>query len=288
MVDISRLTAGVNLPARVASKVFADTASSSAFLKATGLQEFSGDGEIFHSFGQNEAFIVGETGEKTISNPEVGNIEVTPKKFVVGNTFSDELVEDHPTLVDAVINQAPSSIARKVDSTIAGTSTVTNFTTLGNLSDNEIHDSSDLEGVVGLLDGAEFGIVLSSTLLSYLRGLRNTNGSKVFEVAVDPTDRTRGTIEGYEYFVYRSANAEGFVADWNANAVARQRGGVRVKSRYAGFTPEGSSVDIASLNMIAVLTEARIGFGVNPLGTPVAKIVRPTTDPDNGGGGVEG
>ena len=276
MVDISKLTTGVNLPAASAGKFFARAVETSAFLRATGVSPLLGIGEIVHNFGNAKAYLVEEGGIKTVSNPQINNVTILPKKFVVASTYSDEIAVDAPFIVAQIKNAAAPAIGREVDATIVSSAVINGFSTLGSLVGTEIDSDADMELVLASLDGTAFGIVLSSAMLGYIRSLRNSTNTSVKYFDVIATSPVDGTINGFPYYVYNSAVAQGFIADWSANAVAGRVGDVRIKTANTG---EIGGVNLLAQNFNAVITEARVGFGVktgfDATRPVVAKIVKP-------------
>ena len=275
MVDISKGTEGLNFPARASGKIFDDIRHNSAFLKAIGVETFHGDGEIIHAFGDVTANAVEETGEKTLSDIEAANVVVLPRKFYVGLPFSDELQEDHPEVVSAILGRAGSGISRKVDADIASSATITGFATLGKTAATPIATKQDLWAATSTLAGTDFGVVCSNSFMGYVRGLTTVQGNDAFDITIDANDRTTGTINGLPYYTFPSATPVAFVADWKANAVARKVSDVTVKTKYAGFDIDG--VDIARRNMFVALVEQRLSVGINPIGNVVAKLVPATS-----------
>ena len=262
--DISKGTTGFNLPPKISTKIFSTLERGSAILKLVGgAGTVNGDGEIFHAFSNLTANEVEETGVKTLSAVNAYNVELIPRKFYVGLPFSDELSEDHPEIVEALLKKAGPAIANKFDAKVFSTDTTPGFTSLGSLSPQAMDSRSELFSIIAGLDGIEFGLAISTAYLGYLISLQNLQGNDEFKIERNATDPTVGYINDIPYATFKSASKVALVGDWKENAVAKQVKGVSVKFKYAGFKVGGE--DIATRNMFVGLAEQRIAFAANPL-----------------------
>jgi HK97 family phage major capsid protein len=119
MVDISRDTANVVLPAPIASEIWGNTVEASAAMSLARQVSLPGVGTTYQTItGEPEAEWVGETESKPVSRHTLGSKAMTPYKLAVIEPFSDEFKRDLPGLYAELARRLPYSLAKKFDATI--------------------------------------------------------------------------------------------------------------------------------------------------------------------------
>lgn len=88
MVDISRDTTNVQLPAPIASEIWGSTVEASAAMSLARQVSLPGTGATYQTItGEPEAQWVGETGSKPVSRHTLGSKAMTPYKLAVIEPF---------------------------------------------------------------------------------------------------------------------------------------------------------------------------------------------------------
>src|SRR5690606_32899812 len=119
MVDISRATSGVTLPAAVSSEIWATTLEASAVMQASRQIQLPGSGvSIPIVTGDAAADWVDETDEKPVSRPTLSNKTITPYKLAVIVPFPDEFRRDKAALYAELVRRLPFSLGKKFDETV--------------------------------------------------------------------------------------------------------------------------------------------------------------------------
>lgn len=119
MVDISRDTTNVVLPAPIASEIWGATVEASAAMSLARQVALPGTGVTYQTItGEPEAQWVGETASKPVSRHTLGSRAFTPYKLAVIEPFSDEFKRDLPGLYAELARRLPFALATKFDSTV--------------------------------------------------------------------------------------------------------------------------------------------------------------------------
>ena len=258
-------TSALNLTPISGKDFFKALGNVSAFLRAAGDISLSGTGNVVHYFNRANAPLVAEGAAKPENTPVPGSVTVLPKKFVSVRIFTEEAVEVSTAFAQQIVDYAKSDIALEVDEFIASNTVEAGITTLGALPAVEVGSDADFETAVIGLPGLAYGLVLSNSMLGYMRALRGVQGNRYFDITAD-------NINGMPYYVFESAERVGFVADWKRYTVGGQRGDTATKVRDQGII---GGVNLLETNSVAFITEAFIGFGAKP--GAVIKIVPATS-----------
>lgn len=255
-MSLTTTSGSLNLPAVDSGLIFTSVRKASAFGAAANTITIPGTGSIFHNLGDATAYVVGEGAVKTESSPALASKTVQAHTFAVLVTISNQLAKDGAAIAAAVREQAPTAIAKKYDSLVAGLAAAApaNFAALGDLTPVAVTDYASWNAVLGAVanNGNEAtAVVLSTAAKYYLAGIVNGQGVPVFNI-----DAT--TINGLPYYTYVSSTVEGFVGPFN-RAVAGNVEGISVAISDAA-TIDG--VSMFETNQVALRVEARLGFQV--------------------------
>src|SRR3954464_6316422 len=118
-IDINRTTAGINLPAAVATEIWAGAETVSAAMTLARKITLPGAGvSVPIITGEPAAAWVNETAKKPVSRSAFANKIVTPYKLAVIEPFSNEFRRDLPALYAELVRRLPAALALKFDQTI--------------------------------------------------------------------------------------------------------------------------------------------------------------------------
>lgn len=201
-------------------------------------------GQVFHNLTGQKAFGIGEGGKKVASGKAVP-VKINPNKIQTSSVFTEEMIVQKPAVADALFNSAPVAVSVCFDDIIAGVAPVpaawTNFATLSTAAEKTIGvgeaASVDFDDAVGSLVGGVYnGMVVSSSMLSYMRRQRNSRDGRVFEITAD-------TIDGLPYAVFNSTTKVGFVGDFRHLLVSLETFVSPVSNTAYRLGTEGSITD---------------------------------------------
>lgn len=283
--DISRGTAGVNLPASVANEIWAAAVEESTVMKVARQINLPGNGiTIPMVTGEATAEWVAEGAEKPVSRPTVSNKSMTAYKIAVITPFSVEFKRDVGTLYAELVRRLPAALAKKFDQTVYGvvgsTAPGANFDTLATaptLTVDATNTFTDLIAVVNALGTAGFdnsAWIASPALYGLLLSTTNTLGQQVFtpgnsasssvgDVLGTPVYKTRATLP-----VGAGATADkiGFAGDWANNAVWGSVSGVTVSQSDQATLHDGvDTIHLWQRNLFAIRAEIEVGFRVKDI-----------------------
>lgn len=272
MTDISRSTSGVLLPEEVSSEILSKVQEASIIQQAARQIALPGSGVAFQTIvGEPTAAWVGETEEKTVSNPTVGSKVIRPYKMAVIELFSNEFRRDKGALYSALAGRLPLALAKKFDSTVFhGTAPGSDFDTLAGVDAVSL-GAGVYDGIVtslGKVATAGYdlnGIILSPQGEGLLYGEKDGNDRPLF-LSNAATEGSIGSVLGRPVFKNRAAYLDtttdvlGFAGDWS-QAIWGTVEGVSVKiSDQASLTVGENTVNLFQQNMFAVLAEIEVGF----------------------------
>lgn len=271
MVDISRGTSGVNLPAQVASEIWSSAQEQSAVMAVSRQIALPGSGiSIPVITGDAQANWVAETASKPVSRPTLSNKLMTPYKIAVITPFSDEFRRDLPGLYAELARRLPGALAKKFDETVfAGIAPGSNFDVLSSgVTDVTVGGQDPYQELVGAFTGvAQAGgnpshwvasPALEGVLLGSVDGFGrplftsspNTDGS-VGQVLGRPIYKTRGDLDG----------RLGVVGDFANSAIYGTVSGVQVSvSDQATLADGENTINLWQQNMFAIRAEIEVGF----------------------------
>lgn len=259
-LDLSRVSGSLNLPASDSGLIFAAVQKDSAFQKAARQISLPGTGTVIHNIGKATASIVGETDVKPVSTPALASKTVSAHTFSVLVPVSNQLLSDAAAVVNIIRNEAPKAIAEKFDATVAGLAAAapSNFGAIGDATSQAVTDYASFVAALGAVasnGGRPTAVVLSTKLFYELLAVTNDLGVAVFNI-------TDTTINGVPYYLYDSADAEGFVGDFS-RAVWGNVEGISVATSDSATIVDGeTTINLFQQNMTAIRVEARLGFQI--------------------------
>lgn len=208
--------------------------ASATSLRSLFLEQQVSNGSVrFYRLGYEGAEIVAEGGEKPLADVISEPVDASLVKLATTFKVSDELVEDAPFMVDAVVGEATRAILARENQLIVDTLSTTPGTIEVTTSEGELLDAladavAQAEADTGLAPGA---LVVSPQDHAILRKAR-TNGSG--QHLVDPFNGAPATVFGMHLFPSNALNAgEAFMLTQGAG-VFYYRGPVRVETGFSG------------------------------------------------------
>lgn len=286
MVDISRATTGVNLPAAVSGEIWGAAQEQSAVMRLARQITLPGSGvSIPIVTGDATADWVAETAEKPVSRSTLDNKTITPYKLAVIEPFSNEFRRDLAALYGELVRRLPGALAVKFDATVFDASVTapgSNFDKLsgatavgiaGNTWAGLVAADQSVATGGGVLNGWALspqarGVLLGETdstgrplFITSMQndgGVPNLLGAPVYTsrgvYAADADAAGAGTVAQY-----------GYAGDWTS-AVYGTVEGIQVSiSDQATINDGGTQLNLWQRNMFAVRAEVEIGFRVRDL-----------------------
>lgn len=273
-INMNRASYGVALPPEMANEVWQNAIEQSAIMQLAQRVQLPGTGvEIPVLIGDPSAEFVAETAEKPVSNSEFSTKLMKPYKIAVIELFSNELKRDLPALYDAIIQRAPSAIAKKFDATVfTGTAPGTGFDVLTNVA------TSQLVAGTGLYDSlvAAYGqlaptcdpngwAMSNQGIVELLKG-KDGNGMPIF---TNPINGGVSYVLGAPVVkasqAYAAASGDddailGYIGDWS-KARWGVVDGIKVDFSEEATVNDGTNqINLWQRNMFAVRIEAEVGF----------------------------
>lgn len=281
MVDISRGTSGVSLPADLSQEIWGNTVESSVVMSATRQITLPGSGVTVHSItGEPVANWTGETVEKPVSRHTLDSKTITPYKLAVIEPFSMEFRRDLPGLYAELARRLPYSLAKKFDETVfsdgTGYSALSNFDFLGGTTTTQLVDGSDTTADLVAAysavtaEGGDISHWLGTPalvgLLISARSQEQTfnlaSGLQVGSVFGAPVLKTRASFP---------TGTIGYAGDFGNDAVYGTVEGVQIAiSDQATLTDGEGAINLWQQNMFAVRAEIEVGFRVTDVDRFVA------------------
>lgn len=275
MVDVSRSTTNVQLPAELSNQIWADSQESSVIMSATPKIDLPGPGVTVQTItGDPVAEWVQETGVKPLSRPTLGSKAITPYKLAVIVPFSDEFRRDANRLYNALAARIPGALGKKFDETVlgaAGTSAPgANFDTLAGAPAMTVDGTQTLADLVAVYQAlAAAGGDLSHWIASpSLVGnlIAAESGKDGFNLA---SSLQVGSVFGAPVLKTRASMAEsttagdtvGFAGDFAGSAMYGTVEGVQVSISDTATLQDGeNTINLWQQNMFAVRAEIEVGF----------------------------
>ena len=286
MVDISRGTTGVNLPADVSAEIWATAQEQSAVMNLARQVTLPGGGvSVPIITGDAAADWVGETEEKPVSRSTLDNRMMTPYKLAVIEPFSMEFRRDLPALYNELARRLPGSLALKFDQTVFDASVAapgSNFDKLSGATAVGINGDTWAGLVAADQSVATGGGVLNGWALSpqargVLLGATDSSGRPLFINSVQndgavpnllgaPVYTSRGVYAADADAAGAGTDAQyGYAGDWTS-AVYGTVEGVQISvSDQATINDGGTQLNLWQRNMFAIRAEIEIGFRVRDL-----------------------
>lgn len=275
MVDVSRGTSNVVLPAPVSQEIWQGVQDASVVMNLARRVELSGSGVTFQEIASDPVpAFVGETARKPVSNPTFAKKTLKPHKIAVVSTYSDEFRRDLPGLFNALVSRLPGSLAKTFDlAALHGIGApLADFDDLSAATPVAIDNTSPgtTDAYAGFLAALSTVPNLNAWALApagevIALGNRDTTGGPIF-VPSAADSRAIGRIIGRD--VFRSEHAAdstdgtvGIGGDWS-KAVWGQVEGVSIDISDNPVYAENGTLISAGWqdNMIAVRAEIHVGF----------------------------
>lgn len=270
---ISTNRTNVDLPVDVSEEIIQKTQEASAVMKLARQIALPGRGAAINVITSDpEAAWVGETGEKTVSNPGLETKVMRGYKLAVIVPFSDEFRRDIPALYDALIQRLPGALGQKFDKTVFGAvdkpgSDFDNFAaiTAQSLASDPYAGLVAADTDIAINGGILNGFVLAPQGKGVLLGATDKDDRPLFinnvaEGAIPMILGARTEISKGAY-VSGSPQTVGFAGDWT-QALYGIVEGVKIDfSSDASLTlGNGTTINLFQRNMFAVRAEIEIGF----------------------------
>lgn len=270
---ISTNRTNVDLPVDVSEEIIQKTQEASAVMKLARQIALPGRGAAINVITSDpEAAWVGETGEKTVSNPGLETKVMRGYKLAVIVPFSDEFRRDIPALYDALIQRLPGALGQKFDKTVFGAvdkpgSDFDNFAaiTAQSLASDPYAGLVAADTDIAINGGILNGFVLAPQGKGVLLGATDQDKRPLFinnvaEGAIPMILGARTEISKGAY-VSGSPQTVGFAGDWT-QALYGIVEGVKIdfSSDASLDLGNGTSINLFQRNMFAVRAEIEIGF----------------------------
>lgn len=270
---ISTNRTNVDLPVDVSEEIIQKTQEASAVMKLARQIALPGRGAAINVITSDpEAAWVGETGEKTVSNPGLETKVMRGYKLAVIVPFSDEFRRDIPALYDALIQRLPGALGQKFDKTVFGAvdkpgSDFDNFAAIAaqSLASDPYAGLVAADTDIAINGGILNGFVLAPQGKGVLLGATDKDDRPLFinnvaEGAIPMILGARTEVSKGAY-VSGSPQTVGFAGDWT-QALYGIVEGVKIdfSSDASLDLGNGTSINLFQRNMFAVRAEIEIGF----------------------------
>lgn len=271
-IDINRKTAGIELPAQLASDIWADTLQNSVVQQLAVKTELPTGGATIQTIdGEPEAEWVGETDPKPVGTHKFGSKKLQPYKMALIEPFSDEFRRDLPALYRELARRLPFALGRLFDRTVFGEVAAPgeNFDTLAGAPEvaldgttqgffDALKSVSDAGGDVtgwAVTPGAEIDAmqILDSAGRPLLMSNLNDSGSI-------------GSILGravHKFKAFPGSDAAGFAGEWSQAKWGQATPITISESSEASIElADGQVIHLWQRNMFALRVEVEMGFNV--------------------------
>ncbi len=270
---ISTNRTNIDLPVDVSQEIIQKTQESSAVMKLARQIALPGRGAAINVITSDpEAAWVGETDNKTVSNPGLDTKVMRGYKLAVIVPFSDEFRRDVPALYDALVSRLPGALGQKFDKTVFGGvdkpgSDFDNFAaiTAQSLASDPYAGLVAADTDIAINGGILNGFVLAPQGKGVLLGATDGDDRPLFinnvaEGAIPMILGARTEVSKGAY-VSGSPQVVGFAGDWT-QAMYGIVEGVKIDfSSDASLTlGNGTTINLFQRNMFAVRAEIEIGF----------------------------
>lgn len=272
MVDISRNTSGVVLPAEVSNEIWGVAANGSAVMKHAQKVTLPGSGSVIQVVtGLPEAQWVNETAKKPVDRGTFASKTMKAHKMAVIVPFSDEFVRDSASLYNEVVRQLPEALAIKFDqSVLHGVDAPSDgFDNLSGAPEVSLADDTyaglvDADTKVALAGGVTNGYVLAPQGRGIVLGSVDGAGRPLFTPSA--TEGLGNVLLGSPVSLSRAAangDTVGIAGDWTSARYGVVDGIKVTFSKEATLTDGAGSINLFEQNMIAARVEFEVGFVVS-------------------------
>jgi len=290
MVDISRATSNVALPAPIAAEIWGSTVEASAAMSLARQVALPGVGTTYQTItGEPEAEWVDETDPKPVSSHTLGKKVMTPYKLAVIEPFSDEFKRDLPGLYAELARRLPYSLARKFDETIfTGTAPGSGFDVLSDATAVAIKPGTGAnttykglvaaDTAVSAAGGQITGWALAPQARQYLLGAVDGQNRPFFLDSAAAGGRGLSllgapTVQSKAVYASGSPNQIGVAGDW-AEAMYGVVSGIQLTVSNEAMLQDGTTeitvgtetaeipryINLFQQNMFALRVEMTVGF----------------------------
>lgn len=290
MVDISRGTSGIVLPAAVAQEIWQETQRQSVVQQLARRINLPGSGMTVPIItGDPVAEWVSETAEKPVSRSTFGSKSIKGYTLAVIEPFSNQFRRDLPALYAACVARLPLALAKTFDKTALGfqSSPGSGFDTLASAPtasiQTDVYDGylDALSTVTSAADGADITAwALSGQAEVLALGAKDDMGRPLYIDSVTTEGAVgrvlgRPVVKTSHVFNAGSPDTVGFGGDWQS-AVWGYVEGISISvSDQATLTDSDDEVlNLWQRNMFAVRAEFEVGFAVRD----VNRFVRITSE----------
>ena len=262
----------IDLPVDVSQEIMQKTQENSAIMQLARQIALPGRGTSINVITSDpEAAWVGETSEKTVSNPGLATKVMRAYKLAVIVPFSNEFRRDVASLYDALVERLPRALGEKFDATVFGN---------GNKPGSDFDNFASCTAQ-SLASDVYGGLVAADTDISLHGGIVNgyaisPQARGLLLAAVDKNDRplfVNSVAEGAipmilgarthmtkGAFVSGSPAVVGVAGDWT-QAMYGTVEGVKIDySSDASLTVGSDTINLFQQNMFAVRAEIEVGF----------------------------
>lgn len=277
-IDMSRLSAGVNLRPKVAAEIWKQSLDESAIARLVPKMTLPGEGvEIDFIATDPEAEWVGETEEKPVGKTTFGTKTLKGYKMALIELFSDEFKRDKNALYREIAARLPKSMGNLLDKTVltAAAGPGPSFDVLSDapalalgtpaqIGDNVLA----VNAMIAAAGGELSGWALSPQGKAALIGAKDPQGSLLFT-----QDYTQGIalsrILGEPVYTNKklyqagTPNVVGIAGDWSQARLGIIEGVRLAATDQATVNYDGVQVNLWQRNMFALRVEMEVGFVVN-------------------------
>lgn len=267
MVDISRGTTGVVLPAAVSNEIWQGVQNQSVVQQVARRIPITGAGVTVPMItGDSVAAWEGETDAFAVSNATLSNKTVTPYKLGLITTFSSEFRRDLPTLYAALVDRLPAAIAKKFDTTVLhGTDNPgTGFGDLSGVPTQEFDGVAEVAAAVtaittGVPDASISATIATAQSDGVLGAAEDTEGRALHQNLDAVYNRFGGQVVRSQHAYSAADPTVGFVGDFANYAVWGAVGGIEVSVSDQATV---GSINLWAQDMFALRVKATMAFGV--------------------------
>lgn len=271
MSGINTNRSNISLPTEVSTEIIAKMQEGSAVMKLAEKIALPGRGLTIPVITSDpEASWVGETAQKSVSNPSLSTKVMRGYTLAVIVPFSNQFRRDNASLYNEIVNRLPKALGQKIDDTVFhGAAPGSDFDTLASVTAQSL--ASDVYGGlvaadtdIALHGGVNNGFVFSAQGKGILLGATDKNDRPLFinnvsEGAV-PVVLGVKTELSKKAFKSGSPSVVGYAGDWTQAKYGIVEDIQISISDQATLTIDNEQINLWERNMFAVRAEIEFGF----------------------------
>ena len=271
MSGINTNRSNISLPTEVSTEIIAKMQEGSAVMKLAEKIALPGRGLTIPVITSDpEASWVGETAQKSVSNPSLSTKVMRGYTLAVIVPFSNQFRRDNASLYNEIVNRLPKALGQKIDDTVFhGAAPGSDFDTLASVTTQSL--ASDVYGGlvaadtdIALHGGVNNGFVFSAQGKGILLGATDKNDRPLFinnvsEGAV-PVVLGVKTELSKKAFKSGSPSVVGYAGDWSQAKYGIVEDIQISISDQATLTIDNEQINLWERNMFAVRAEIEFGF----------------------------